>query len=169
MKRALELLNELKDNGLIEDYAVGGGIASIFYTEPVFTYDLDVFVLIKTDPRAKIVSLSSVYEYLKEKGCPWEGEHIVVEGMPVQLIPAGSELEHCSVRDAKEISYGGVKTRIPLPEYLIAIALKTGRAKDYEKVGRLLKQAKIDEDKLEKILKEHGLWEGFLKWKERSK
>ena len=32
MKETLEVLNSLKDKGLIDNYAIGGGIATIFYT-----------------------------------------------------------------------------------------------------------------------------------------
>ena len=63
MKETLEVLNGLKDKALIDDYAVGGGIATIFYTEPVFTYDLDVFVIVKSALAGNIISLASVYDW----------------------------------------------------------------------------------------------------------
>jgi len=44
MERTLKVLNELERSGIIETYAIGGGIAAIFYIEPVLTYHLDVFV-----------------------------------------------------------------------------------------------------------------------------
>lgn len=169
MKKILEILNKLKKKGLIEDYAIAGGIASMFYTEPVFTYDLDVFVIIKHEPQAKIISLASIYDYLKNKGYSWKGEHIIIEGMPVQFIPTGSALEQDAVDNAKGITYSGIRTKIPSAEHLIAIAMKAGRRKDFEKVGRLLEQAKIDNNKLEKILKEHKLWEKMKEWKEKLK
>ncbi len=59
MKKILEILNELKKKGLVEDYAIGGGVATIFYTEPVFTYDLDAFIIVKPEPKRKIISLAS--------------------------------------------------------------------------------------------------------------
>lgn len=169
MKKALEILNELKEKGLLGDYAIGGGIATIFYTEPVFTYDLDVFVIVKPKPQGKIISLAPIYDYLKSKGYVWEGEHIVIEDMPVQFIPAGTDLEKEAVENAKDITYSGARTKVVPAEYLIAIALRVGRRKDFEKVGRLFDQAKIDKNTLEKILKKHNLWEKFEKWKEKLK
>lgn len=43
MDEALKVINELAKKGIIKSYAVGGGIATILYTEPLLTYDLDVF------------------------------------------------------------------------------------------------------------------------------
>lgn len=34
-----------KDN-YIKDYAIGGGIAAIYYIEPILTYDLDIFIIL---------------------------------------------------------------------------------------------------------------------------
>mgnify|MGYP001608978377 CR=1 FL=1 len=169
MKKALEVVIKLKEKGLIDDYAIGGGIASIFYTEPVFTYDLDIFVIVKLEREGKIISFAPIYDYLKAHGYHWKGEHIIIEGMPVQFIPAGGDLEQDAVGNAKDISYSGVRTKVLRAEYLIALALKVGRRKDFEKVGRLIDQAKIDKNSLEKILKKHHLWEKFREWKEKLK
>lgn len=167
MKKTIEVLNSLKDKALIDGYAIGGGVATIFYTEPVFTYDLDVFVIVKSEPNEKIISLAPIYDYLTSKGYSWKGEHIVIEDLPVQFIPGESGIEREAVENAKDVTYGGVKTKIISAEYLIAIALKVGRRKDFEKVTRLFDQTKIDKSTLEKILKKHGLLDKFKKWKEK--
>jgi predicted nucleotidyltransferase len=164
MKKTVEILNELKENDLIEDYAIGGGIATIFYTEPLFTYDLDVFVVVKQKPTTKIISFASIYSYLEDKGYSWKGEHIVIEEMPVQFIPAAEGLEKESVEGAKNITYEGVKIKVLTAEHLIAMSLKAGRRKDFEKIGRLIEQAKVDKNILVKILKRHGLHEKYKKW-----
>ena len=170
MKKTLEILNKLKEKGLVLDFAIGGGIATIFYTEPVFTYDLDVFVIIKPELQTRIISLVPIYDYLKSRGYSWKGEHIVIDGMPVQFIPAGSDIEKDAIENAKDIIYSGVKTKVLPAEYLIAIALKVGRRKDFEKIGRLIDQAKIDKNVLEKIiLKKYHLAEKFKEWKKMSK
>jgi predicted nucleotidyltransferase len=166
MKEALEILNTLKDTSLINDYAIGGGIATIFYTEPVFTYDLDIFVVVKSEPDAKIISLAPIYDYFASKGYSWKGEHIIIEGLPVQFIPVESGIEREALENSKDVIYGGVKTKILSAEYLIAIALKAGRRKDFDKVGRLVEQAKINKRALEAILKKHHLLDKFRKWQE---
>jgi len=167
MKEALEILNNLKDMVLIKDYAIGGGIATIFYTEPVFTYDLDVFVIVKSKPNEKIISLAPIYDYLTSKGYSWKGEHIIIEGLPVQFIPVESGIEREAIDNARDITYNGIKTKILSAEYLIVIALKVGRRKDFEKITRLFEQSKIDKSVLEKMLKKHGLSDKFKKWKKK--
>jgi len=43
MKKTLEVINELKKEGLINDYAIGGAVGALRWTEPFFTEDLDIF------------------------------------------------------------------------------------------------------------------------------
>lgn len=167
MKKTLEVLNGLKDKVLIDDYAIGGGVASIFYTEPVFTYDLDVFVIVKQELERKIISLVPIYDYLTSKGYVWKGEHILIEDFPVQFIPATAGVEKEAVENAKNVAYSGVGTKVLSAEYLIAIALKVGRRKDFEKVTRLFDQSKVDKSALKQILTKHRLLDRFKKWKEK--
>jgi len=69
VKETLKVLNELKEKGLIRDYAIGGAIAALRWTEPFFTQDLDVFILLKDEDKKKgVIDLSPIYEYLKSKG-----------------------------------------------------------------------------------------------------
>jgi predicted nucleotidyltransferase len=167
VKKTLEVLNGLKDKALIDDYAIGGGVATIFYTEPVFTYDLDVFVIVKPELDRKIISLVPIYDYLSGKGCVWKGEHILIEGFPVQFIPASAGVEKEAIEHAKKVAYSGVETKVLSAEYLIAIALKVGRRKDFEKVTRLFDQSKVDKIALKKVLEKHHLLDRFKKWKEK--
>jgi hypothetical protein len=51
-------------------------------------------------------------------------------------------------------------------EYLIAIALQTGRNKDRERVRILREQANIDMDVLADIVKRHQLQERWKQWTE---
>jgi hypothetical protein len=49
-------------------------------------------------------------------------------------------------------------------EHLVAIALETGRAKDFARIVQFLEQDAVDADKLNQILVRHGLlpkWERF--------
>lgn len=38
----LRAANELVSAGLIKDYALGGALAAIYYTEPITTYHADI-------------------------------------------------------------------------------------------------------------------------------
>ena len=159
MKNAIRVMNELKERGLIKDYAIGGAIAALRWTEPFFTQDLDVFIVLEeeADERGLIV-LSPIYEYLKERGYVWKGHWIIIEGIPVDIFPA-DPLEKEAIAEAEEIEYEGVKTKVLTPEYLIALFLRAGREKDKRKIGLLLEQAEVDRQKLERILNKYGLSE----------
>lgn len=44
MEKTIQIINQLKEEKLILDYAIGGAIASIFYIEAATTFDLDIFI-----------------------------------------------------------------------------------------------------------------------------
>ena len=156
MEKTLEVINLLKDEGIINDYAICGAVATIFYIEPVTTYDLDIFVTLKGEKKS-ILSLSSIYEWFKEKRYGFDKEHIVIEGVPVLFIPVYNELIEDAVSESVEKKYGNTITKVISPEYLISIMLQTNRAKDKERVLRFIKEFEIDNDKLLVILKKHNL------------
>ena len=66
MRRTLEILNELEREGVFSRYAIGGAMAATFYTEPVLTFDLGVFVLLSAST-GKLVSLAPIYEALRQR------------------------------------------------------------------------------------------------------
>ncbi|MBI4346285.1 MAG: hypothetical protein HY553_05495 [Elusimicrobia bacterium] len=165
MERTLAVLNELVRDRVIEKYAIGGAMAAVFYAEPVPTYDLDVFVLL-APPQGPIVSLRPIYEYLRQKGFKESKEHVLVEGIPVQFIPAYNALVEEAVEKAGSKAYGERRTRVIRPEYLMAIMLQTGRSKDKLRIAQFLESVAYDKNALRDILKRHGLsaaWEKFLR------
>ena len=160
MEGTIKVINELEEKGLVKKYAIGGGIATIFYVEPILTYDLDIFFIPVTEEK-ELDLLSSIYNYLKIKGCSIDKEHIIIEGIPVQFIPVYNELIKEAVENAVDHRYKKTDTRILKAEYLIAIMLQTFRAKDKEKIIKFVDEAKIDEKSLKDILKRYGLIEKF--------
>jgi len=167
VEETLKVLNGLRTNGLIEDYAIGGGIATIFYIEAILTYDLDIFVIpIISNKDKKIIDFTPLYNYLKNLGYKWKGEHIIIEGIPVQFIPV-DKLEEEAVREAKSVVYKGVRTKVLTVEYLIAILIKAGRPKDIAKVSRLINEVKVDKKKLQEILDTFNLTKKYLNIKSK--
>jgi hypothetical protein len=162
VEKTLKVLNELEKKGLIERYAIGGGIAVLYYAEPVVTYDLDVFCLLPGE-RGEVVTLSSIYEYLQKEGYTVDGEHMDIKGIPVQFIPAYNELVEEALDQAVEVKYKQVKTRMVRVEHLLAIMLQTYRPKDRERMLLLLDEAQVDMPYLEDVSERHGLQE---KWRE---
>jgi hypothetical protein len=164
MEETIKIINELEEKGLIKKYAIGGGIATIFYVEPILTYDLDIFFIPTTEEELDV--LSSIYNYLKRKGCSIDKEHIIIEGIPVQFIPVYNELIKEAVDNTVDHRYKKTNTRILKAEYLIAIMLQTFRAKDKEKIIKFMDEAKIEEQFLKDIFKRYDLtkkYERFIR------
>lgn len=151
-------------DGVIEEYAIGGAIAAIYYLEPFDTADLDVFVRVNATGNDLMI-LSPIYEYLTEQGYKAKGEFIYIEGLPVQFLPVFNPLTEEAVEKAQTIKYAKVATRIMYPEHLIAIMLDTGRPKDYLRISMFLEQGAINKRELNDVLKRHGLTK---KWKDNE-
>jgi hypothetical protein len=163
MQKALAILNELKSAGLVERYAIGGAMAAFFYAEAVITEDLDIFVLFKTS--GGLIVLTPIYDFLKTRGATEDREHLWLAGTLVQLIPAYDTLTEEAVHEAIEKTVGQIPTRVMRVEHLIAIALKTGRAKDYARIALLLDEAEVDDNRLQTILTRHHLQDRWEKYK----
>ncbi len=164
MKRTLAALNKLEKDGLFPRYAIGGAMAAIFYTEPFLTFDLDVFIILP-ETGAGLLTLGPIYDALRAAGyTQQESECILVEGVPVQFLPAYNSLVDEALSHAQEMMYEDVPARVVRPEYLVAIALQTGRAKDRDRVRILREQAQLDMNVLADILKRHQLDETWKRW-----
>ena len=166
MKRTIEVLNELQTDGVLSRYAIGGAMGAIFYSEPFLTFDLDVFVVLP-QTAGELLSLAPIYDALRARGYEQEeNECVVIEDIPVQFLPAYNSLVEEALDHAVETTYENVPTRVLRSEYLVAIALQTGRSKDRERVRVLREQAKLDIDLLADVLKRHQLEEKWKQWAE---
>ena len=162
MKATLELINQMQADGVIGKYAIGGAVGATYYLEPAATLDVDIFVTLPT-AHGGLLSLSSIYDYLKAHNCPVEDEHIVIGGWPVQFLPPSDDLEQEAVAQSIPATVEGVRTHVMSAEHLVAIALRTGRAKDHVRVLQFIEQKAVDRGKLQRILERHGL---ASKWKQ---
>lgn len=70
-REALRAINAMRDEGVIEDYAVAGAMAVLFWVEPIPTYDLDVLVFLP-GTGGLILSLEPIYEWASRHGYPAE-------------------------------------------------------------------------------------------------
>lgn len=163
VEKTLKLIKELKKEKVFKDFSIGGGIAALYYIEPLLTYDLDIFFIPIED---SINVLAPIYRYLKEKGFKAKKEHILIEGVPVQFIPVYNELVKEAVQNSVEVKYGRIKTRVLGLEYLVSVMLQTYRPKDRERLVKIHEEAKIDVKCLNKILKTYGLYDKYVRFKE---
>lgn len=147
----------------IEDYAVAGAIGAIFYVEPFSTEDLDVLVL--TPEHQLIIELPG-WDYLKTRGyTTFDKGGVVVEGWPVQFLPATTPLEREAYLNAQILNVDDVPVRVVLPEHLVAIMLNVGRPKDIARVKMFLSQDAVKLLALEDVLTRHGLTEKWAEYK----
>jgi len=150
----LRAANELVSAGLIEDYALGGALAAIYYVEPFTTYDADI-IFIASDKTLN-AGIPAIYSHLQSKGWRVAREHLLVRDFPVQFL-AASGLTEEAVREAKPIEYEGIPAKVFRPEHIIAIAASVGRHKDLARIEQLMSYAKIDKAMLDDILRRHNL------------
>jgi hypothetical protein len=100
--------NELVSAGLIKDYALGGALAAIYYTEPFTTYYADI-IFIPTD-ETLTAAIPAIYSHVQSKGWRVEREHMLIKDFPIQFLAARGLTEE-AVRKAASIEYEGVPGR----------------------------------------------------------
>jgi hypothetical protein len=155
---ALRAVNSLKAEGVVEDYAVAGAMAILFWTEPVPTYDLDVLVFLPAAD-SSLVSLDAIYRWAEKRKYRSDAEHVIVEDVPTQFIPAPGALADEAIRTAAVLDYEGVPVRVVRPEYLVALYLEPSARtpKREARAAMLLEWPGLNRAELDEILKRHEL------------
>ena len=165
MKQVFALLNEMVRDGALENYAVAGAIGAMFYVEPFSTQDIDVLVMTPED--GLVIELPGL-DYLKARGySQFRNEGIVVDGWPVQFLPATTELEREAYFNAEISNYDEVPVRVALAEHLVAIMLNVGRPKDLARIEMFLSQDAVKIEALEDLIQRHGLTEKWGDYKRK--
>ena len=150
----LRAANGLVAAKLMEDWALGGALAAIYYVEPFTTYDADIFFI--PGDKGLAAGIPAIYAHLQTQGWQVEREHLLIRGFPVQFL-AAQGLTAEAVREAECIDYEGVPAKVFRAEHIVAIAASVGRAKDKARIEQLFEQADLDKTKLENILQRHKL------------
>lgn len=165
MREVFQVINSMVEDGVLTTYAIGGAIAATFYLEPFLTEDVDVFIDLAVEPK-RFKELERVYQFLRDKGYKPEGEYVVIETWDVQFLLFDTDpLVGEAVPAANVFDYEGVNVRVMMPEYLVAIMLKTGRPKDYARASAFLEQKKVDVDSLSVLIDRFGLEEQWQRLK----
>ncbi len=156
MRETLQVLLQLRSEGRLGRFAVGGAIAASFYIEAVATEDLDIFALLAPSASGLLV-LTPLYDRLKELGANLQNEHVVIHGWPVQILPAYTPLVEEAVTGAIERAFHDLAVPVVSAEHLCAIALQTGRPKDFLRVHSLIEAGCVDAAALARMVEQHGL------------
>ena len=166
MKKTLEKINELVERNIVQAYAIGGGMGQFYYIEPSVTYDLVIIINFATEG-SRLAPLQSIYKWAEKNSYESVEEHIIIEGIPVQFLPAYNNLVVEALQNAKEIKLYDVKTFILEPEYLMAIMLQTNRPKDRERLLRFFEKAGFSEEKFNAIIKKFNLIKEYKIFREK--
>ncbi|OFW13814.1 MAG: hypothetical protein A3H29_12825 [Acidobacteria bacterium RIFCSPLOWO2_02_FULL_67_21] len=156
MADVFQVLLRMREERVVLDYAIGGATAVLFYAEPTRTYDLDVFALLPSG-EPSLASLGPIYEWARTQGFAVDAEHLLIHGVPVQILPAYDALVAEAVRDARLHDYEGTPVRVVDPEHLVALALQTGGARRRERAWQLLQADVVNRPRLQAILDAHGI------------
>ncbi len=156
--KTLRAVNDLKATGIIDEYAIAGAMALMFWIEPVPTFDLDVLVMLPPSG-GPLVSLEPIYRWAADRGYTEEHEHVVIEGVPVQFLPSFGALADEAIRTAADRQYQEVELRVVRPEYLIALYLlpSARTEKRRERAAALAGSPDIDRDRLDDVMKRFKL------------
>jgi hypothetical protein len=160
----MRALEDLVSEGVVESYAVGGAVAATYYLEPISTQDVDVFVQLPVQPGSTILDPTPIFGFLSRRGYGMEGEYAMIEGWPVQFLAPPGALGEEAVESARIVDAGGFPVRIVGAEYLAAIALATGRAKDKARLLMFLESPEFNRSGFETIVQRHGLWDAWARF-----
>jgi len=99
-----------------------------------------------------LLTLTPIYDFLKARGHTTEGDAVLVHSWPVLFLPAESALLREAVEKASEIDFEEVPARVMTTEHLMAIALQTGRGKDFARLVTFMEAGVVDSAKLHDLL-----------------
>ena len=136
LAQVFEVLNLMRDEGVVNVHGRWRHCRAVL-CDPARTYDVDVFVLLRGETGARLVSLEAVYTWARQRGFGVDGEHLIIHGVPVQLLPAFSPLVAEAVTEAHVHDYAGVSVPGVGPEHLVALALQAGGARRRERAWLL--------------------------------
>lgn len=164
IKKALKLANEMERKGIIGKYAIGEAIGTIYWTEAYATKDLDLFLKLPVSCGGLL--LMPFMDYLAKKGYSFTAQYVKIGTLMVDFVGVYNPLTEEALDNAQGVTVYGISTWVFLPEYLMAIALQTGRAQDFRKIIKLYEESDFDEEYFEEITKRHNL---SRKWNEFKK
>ena len=169
LRKAIEVVASLEEKGVLRRYAVAGAVAALNYIEPTLTEDLDILISVGElqTHKSGLILLTPITEALAQLGYnDRAGEGDLIEGWPVQFLPAVSPLDEEALEKAGNAEFGnGESVTVPClrPEHVVATAVSLGRPKDWARVHAFLDEDAVDLGALKGVLYRYELGE---RWKQ---
>jgi hypothetical protein len=160
VRETFEVIEQMKRDGVIEEYAIAGAVGTIFYVEPFSTEDVDILVNLRPSDSG-LVSLEPIFSYLHQRGYDrFSNQGIEIGGWPVQFLPVSDALTDEALAEAQYLPYDDeLSVRVVRPEYLAAEATKLGRPKDVQRIVSLFEIEDFDQAFFRQLIDKHGLAE----------
>ena len=133
----ISALDELKELGLVQDYAIAGAFAMSVWDEVTTTFDVDVLVLAEAVKGQLVVDMKPFYDWAAERGYEVAYEHIRISEVPVQIVPTPDALSEEAVANAEIVEIMGKPVKVITPEYLAALWLMPGGASTGKRKARI--------------------------------
>jgi hypothetical protein len=169
IRRTIEVIAKLAEQGVIRQYAIAGAVAALNYIEPTLTEDLDILVSVADfERKSGLILLTPIEKALSDMGYNQRTDvGISVEGWPVQFLPVASALDEEALEKAIELEIDltgdtPLKARCLRAEHVVATAIKLGRLKDLARVQAFLEQKAVDLSALRDVLERHHLMSNWL-------
>lgn len=151
-KNTITFIDEIKNEGIIEDYALIGGLALSAWIRPRTTRDIDLAVAVSKDMKWKNI-VSVIETRLHKKIAVMKGTqrtHIkeklsFVSGqIEVDIISTkGFDLAAEAIKNAVIAEVFGKRVKVAVPEYLILLKLLPLSSQDAVDIKALVKKADI--------------------------
>src|SRR5256712_13467018 len=122
LEKIIERQNDPQRRDVSGQHRIGAASALISYAEPMTTRDLDVFAELPTS--GGLIVLDKLYEELHRLGYESEGDAVLIEGFPVQFLPAPTPLVHEALTEARTVEVGKQKTRVLSGGHAVTVALQ---------------------------------------------
>lgn len=155
----LQACAEMKQRGIIRDYALGGAFGAMRYTEPFASFDADIFYI--PSGSGFDAGIGDIFKHLESKGGQITGDgYVLVGSMPAQFLGASPMIAE-GISKATEEDVAGVPVKVLPLEYLVADAVRLGGQKYRDRVRLMMQQGNPDESKLKDVLTRYNLLTRF--------
>lgn len=163
-KKIITFFDEIRNEGIIEDYALIGGLALSAWIRPRTTKDIDLIVVASKDIKWK--NVASIIETRLHKKVAvqkmTQRTHIkeklsfILGQIEVDIISTkGFDLAEEAIKNSVVAKVFGKHIKVVVPEYLILLKLLPLSSQDTIDIRALVKKA--DRDRLKTLAQKHYL------------
>lgn len=164
----VKVLEDMRANEVIGEYAVGGAVAAAFYAQPISTVGLDIFFVFEPPQTGLILSLEPIYDYVRDRGFEFDKDFIYIGGWPVQFIESShDQLWSEALKNARKLKVNGNEIAVMPPEHLAAMWIQARREKDIRKIEELDAARAMNASDLHTVLDRFGMMEKWRSIQER--